>query len=233
MSVIVHGTAGGSISASGPARYGGETARRASAFEVSAGAALERWLGDMPGEFHLFHDLTGIRVATRGHGRSLGGANIDHVVLSDTGLLVVNAKGCGAGALEVRDGRGVLVRPDGTVRPERWLDLRRDYSLAAALVRDAELAGLRGRIAWVVPDTTDTSRASLRSARCLRFVRLAERPVFGRSALVSMGRVQFTGAVVQVHELLAGRLLAIWPRFFDGSGADPRDIASVARYVAR
>src|SRR6266566_2659145 len=38
-------------------------------------------------------------------------------------------------------GRGILIRPDGTVRPQRWLDSRRERSAAGVLVW---LTGLRG-----------------------------------------------------------------------------------------
>lgn len=169
MSVIVYGTPGGSLDASGAARYGQADARRGSWFERVTGGCLEGWLAETPGEYHLFHDLAGFdEVEGFGYGpMSLGGANIDHVILAGDGWLMVNAKGIGKGTLGLDDdGRGVLLRPDGKWKRHTWLERDTAYVHAGILMR---LTGAHGCWAWVVPDYTDLTHPSLAAARCLRY----------------------------------------------------------------
>ena len=116
MSVIVYGRPGASLEDGGAVRYGRDYARRGGFFERLAGGALEGWLADAPDHYHLLHDLTGFgTVAARpdlGLGpMDVGGANIDHVVLTGAGWLMVNAKGTGKGTLRLDErGCGVLVQ---------------------------------------------------------------------------------------------------------------------------
>ena len=66
---------------------------------------------------------------------------------------MIDSKGTGAGTLTLdARGRGVLVRPDGTTRPEPWLDSRKTYSAAGVMYR---LTGLPGCPVWVVPSATE------------------------------------------------------------------------------
>jgi hypothetical protein len=155
-SVHVHGVPGQRLLEDGARAYGAADASRGSFIEQAVARALEHWLSRRPDRagLHLFHDLGGFRdVAGHGFGPvSLGTANIDHVVLSGAQWLLIDAKGTGAGTLTTDDrGRGILIRPDGTVRPQRWLDSRRERSAAGVLVR---LTGLRGWPVWVLPDAT-------------------------------------------------------------------------------
>jgi hypothetical protein len=223
MSVTVHGRAGGSVARSS-ARYGAAVASRAAAFEAVVGAALEQWLAAADGEYHLFHDLTGLSVRVSAwEERGLGGANVDHVILAGSGLIVVNAKACGAGSLTVRRGRGVLVHADGTSRPESWLDQHRDYAVVSALTRAARLDGPRVSIAWVVPDGTDTSSRALAYARCVdptlrREPRENDSPFLSirRRAYLELepGKPRFgTGVIIRLGDLSAGVLATTWPRY--------------------
>ncbi|GGT04484.1 hypothetical protein GCM10010156_72850 [Planobispora rosea] len=165
MSVTVHGSPGGSLSESGGAKYGAD-ARRGAFHERRVAHALEQWLSTRADHFHLFHDLTGFH-QVRGAGlepRSLGSTNLDHVVLTGATWLIIDAKGCGAGTLMLDPrGKGVLLKPDGTVAPQPWLDDRRAYSRAGIIYRLT--GGLQGGTAWIVPDTTVLD-LSIRHAIC-------------------------------------------------------------------
>jgi hypothetical protein len=154
MSVTVHGTPGWSLTRSGSERYG-PNARRGAFHEKQVAQALERWLTARPDPFHLFHDLTGFDEET-GVGPNpldLGGTNIDHVVLTGDAWLIVDSKGCGAGTLGLdQQGKGVLVKDDGTTVAQKWLDSRRSYASAGLLYRLTD--GVKGQAAWIVPDAT-------------------------------------------------------------------------------
>jgi hypothetical protein len=214
MSVVVHGDPGQTLAAAGAAHYGRDVARRGAWFEGVTARALERWLAARPVTVHLFHDLTGFQL-TEGHGYrplALGTANIDHVILSSAGWVMVNAKGCAAGVLGTdARGRGVLTRPDGTITAQPWLDDRRSYSHAGALVR---LTGLKGWMVWLVPGKTSTTHPSLRRARCLRS----------------------TGMILNVGELMAGELMessVIAELLSLHRPAAPAAVAALDRHVAR
>ena len=185
MGVIVHGYPGRTLESGGEARYGRASTRRGAWFEGVTARALERWLSARRAKTHLSHDLTGFQ-HVEGHGYppvSLGAANIDHVILTGRGWLMVNAKDCGSGTLGTDSrGRGVLMHADGTLTPQPWLDDCRSYSHAGVLTR---LTGLKGCLVWVVPDGTSTTHPSAERARCLRY----------------------TGMIMTVGELLAGELL--------------------------
>jgi hypothetical protein len=213
VSVITHGCPGQTAAAAGAEQYGRGRSRRGAWFEGVTARALERWLTDRAEPAHLFHDLTGF-CGVEGNDLppvSLGNANIDHVILTGVGWIMVNAKGCGAGTLGTdQQGRGILSQPGGTVKRQGWLDSRESYSHAGVLVR---LTGLRGYPVWLVPDATDTSDPSLPGARCLRL----------------------GGAILTTAELLGGRLLE-YPgaaEILSGFGpADPANIAALARHVS-
>ncbi|MFI6883857.1 nuclease-related domain-containing protein [Streptosporangium canum] len=165
MSVTVHGTPGWSLNDSGGAKYGSD-ARRGAFHERQVAQALERWLTSRPDHFDLFHDLTGFH-QVRGAGLkplSLGSANLDHVVLTGATWLIIDAKGCGAGTLGVDSGgNGMLVKPNGTAVPQKWLDDGRAYSRAGIIYRLTD--GMRGQTAWIVPDTT-LLHPSVQQAAC-------------------------------------------------------------------
>ncbi|WP_152990674.1 nuclease-related domain-containing protein [Sphaerimonospora mesophila] len=165
MSVTVHGSPGWSLTDSGGAKYGSD-ARRGAFHERQVARALEQWLTARADHFHLFHDLEGLN-QVRGAGMkplSLGSANIDHVVLTGATWLIIDAKGCGAGTLGLdTDGKGMLVKADGTAVPQRWLDDRRAYSRGGIIYRLT--GGLRGGTAWIVPDTT-LLHPSIKHATC-------------------------------------------------------------------
>lgn len=163
MTVIVHGTAGGSVHEAAE-KYGRDSTRRGEYFERVTGGVLERWLSSRPGTFHLFHDLTRLDTAGHGYGRlNLGVANIDHLILTGSGWLTVDAKGTGAGRLTLDTaGHGVLVQGDEG-RPQPWMDSQRWYSMMGAVVR---LTGLHGWHLFAVSDKTRLD-PEIQNARCM------------------------------------------------------------------
>ncbi|MEU0238410.1 nuclease-related domain-containing protein [Nocardiopsis sp. NPDC006198] len=167
MSVTVYGTPGWSLTRSGSERYG-SSARRGAFHEKRVAQALELWLSERPGHFHLFHDLTGFDKET-GVGPDpldLGSTNIDHVVLSGNAWLIVDSKGCGSGTLGLdQRGKGVLVKEDGTTVAQEWLDSRRSYASAGLLYRLTD--GIKGQAVWIVPDTT-LLHPTVQQAACVR-----------------------------------------------------------------
>lgn len=120
MSAVVHGRAGQSLQEPDEWTWSGtSSARRGAFFEQRVAQMLHVWLAGRPAEVHVFHDLVGLNNVT-GAGCepiSLGGSNIDHLVLTGSTWLMIDAKGCGAGSLQVRQGKGVLVREDGSSTP--------------------------------------------------------------------------------------------------------------------
>ncbi|MFC4016030.1 nuclease-related domain-containing protein [Nonomuraea purpurea] len=165
MSVTVHGTPGWSLIDSGAAKYGAD-ARRGAFHEQQVAKALEQWLATRPDHFHLFHDLEGFH-QVRGGGLdplSLGTSNIDHLVLTGDTWLIIDAKGCGAGTLGLNpQGKGVLVKTDGTVVPQKWLDDGRAYSRGGVIYRLTDAT--QGQTAWIVPDST-LLHPSVQQATC-------------------------------------------------------------------
>ncbi|WP_157254792.1 nuclease-related domain-containing protein [Nonomuraea typhae] len=171
MSVTVHGTPGWSLNDTGAAKYG-SNARRGAFHERQVARALVQWLTSRPDHFHLFHDLEcfdQVRGANL-DALSLGTTNIDHVVLTGGTWLIIDAKGCGAGTLGLDlAGKGVLVRTDGTMVPQRWLDDGRAYSRAGIIYRLTD--AMPGQTAWIVPDTTSlhpSLRPDLRAAGSMK-----------------------------------------------------------------
>ena len=114
MALVVHGVPGRSLR---DTQVGDrDSARRGAWFEEQTGKALGRWFDGRPETFHVFHDLCGL-VNVSGAGLqpiSLGGSNIDHLILTGNGWVMVDAKGFAAGALRVRDGPNPFPY-DGTV----------------------------------------------------------------------------------------------------------------------
>ncbi len=82
---------------------------------------------------------------------SLGGSNIDHLVLTGNGWVMVDAKGCAAGALRVRDGHGHVAKEDGTEVAQPWLDDVKAYARAGVPYRLTE--GKTGVNVFAVPDS--------------------------------------------------------------------------------
>ena len=207
-SLHVHGSPGRSLREDGARMYGA-AARRGAFIEEATARALERWLSGRPdcAGLHLFHDLGGFRDVT-GCGLpplSLGTANIDHVILSGGRWLLVDAKGTAPGTLTTDSaGRGVLIEPDGSRRPEPWLDNTKMRSAAGVLVR---LTGLRGWPVWVVPDATEHDPGVLKA-----------RAFAPGGAICTIGDV-YSGSLDEV--------LAV-PQ----SPADPAAVAALARYLS-
>lgn len=78
---------------------------------------------------------------------TIGDANIDHLILSGSGFVAVNAKSSTAGTLTTDERScGVLVHEDGSTRPAPWLNSRRDYSALGIVVR---LTCLPGTTLWL------------------------------------------------------------------------------------
>ncbi len=116
--------------------------------------------------YHLFHDLVHLDRLT-GAGLpplSLGSTNIDHLVLTGAGWLLIDAKGCGAGVLGTDDeGRGQLIAPNGERVAQPWMDTSRSYSQAGAAYRLTD--GRKGQLVWVVPAETVIDETSAARAR--------------------------------------------------------------------
>jgi hypothetical protein len=206
----VHGIPGGNLARGGGRKYGAADASRGAFIERAVARALESWLSGRPDRdgLHLFHDLSGFRdVAGHGLGPvSLGTANMDHVILSGQRWILADAKGLGAGTLTTdARGRGVLIQPDGTEQPQRWMDVRTERSAAGVLVR---LTGLRGWPVWVLPDITTLDLDRLPAARIFR-----------------------AGATItQMSDIYAGGLDEVLPPA--QPPADPSAVAALARYTA-
>jgi hypothetical protein len=170
--------------------------------------ALHQWLAGRPDEVHVFHDLVGLNDVSGARLRpvSLGGTSIDHLVLAGSGWLMIDAKGCGAGSLQVRAGKGVLVRGDSAQVPQPWMDDCSAYSRAGVPYRLTE--GKAGIPVWVVPEATAYSHPSFRRARFLTRA----------------------GCVLNDAEVRAGELDACLP--IPADPADPRDVQRLRAYVS-
>ncbi|WP_074352773.1 hypothetical protein [Mycobacteroides abscessus] len=159
---------------------------------------------------HVFHDLTRFE-DVKGAGLpalSLGGSNIDHLLLTGCGWVMIDAKGCGAGTLGVdEDGNGILTDAAGNVRPQPWMDDLHSYSRAGVPFR---LTGGKGGVpVWVLPDETGYD-ASIAGARF----------------------VQKEATVLSLTELAQGALDQLWPLEAPAPEADPRDIARLRRHLS-
>lgn len=207
MAVVVHGVPGRSVS---DARVGDrDSARRGAWFEKQVGAALERWLEARPETFHLFHDLCGFdRVVGAGlKPLSLGDSNIDHLVLTGNGWVMVDAKGCAAGVLRVSDGHGQVLKDDGTEVPQLWLDDAKSYARAGVPYRLTD--GKAGVNVFVVPDSVKWDPDLVDEARA-----------FSRS-----------GAIVDVSGVRGGDLSLLFPP--GQSPADDADVERLRKYLYR
>ncbi|WP_158303096.1 nuclease-related domain-containing protein [Prauserella endophytica] len=168
MGAVVHGRPGQSLRQSDEWRWSGTAnARRGAFFEERVAQVLHLWLASRPDEVHVFHDLVGLNNIT-GAGLepiSLGGSNIDHLILTGGEWLMIDAKGCGAGSLRVEAGKGVLVRSDGSRSPQPWMDDQHAYSHAGVPFRLTN--GKGGAAIWVVPHETSYDHPSVPRARFL------------------------------------------------------------------
>lgn len=163
-----HGTPGGTLLAEcRDSSYPSRDRARGAFIEKATARALETWHHSRPdGDgIHIFHDLHGFG-SVSGHGYGpldVGNMNIDHLVLTGAMWLYIDSKGTGAGILAAnRHGKGVLVKPDGSVVPQLWMDTLHSYSAAGVLVR---LTGLTGQPVWVIPSHTRVHK-SVFQARC-------------------------------------------------------------------
>lgn len=169
MTVVHHGTPGATLDDTGRSKYGIVGTVGAN-FERQVAEALHTWLDGRPETVHVFHDLSGLDTIgsrnTQSRSLNLGTSNIDHVILTGCGWIMLDAKGVGRGQLRVERGRGVLVTSSGQRRRQPWLDDGRAYSRAGALY---DLTGdLTGTLVWVLPDEAQHDHPSLRTARCFR-----------------------------------------------------------------
>ncbi|GAA1104381.1 nuclease-related domain-containing protein [Nocardiopsis metallicus] len=164
MVVQVHGRPGTSLDTA--ADQYGSAARRGAFFERRVGQAVQGWLEGLPGVYHLFHDLVRLDHVT-GAGldpMSLGLTNIDHLALTGSGWLLIDAKGCGAGVLGTdARGKGQLTTPAGERVAQPWMDTGRSYSQAGVVYRLTN--GKKGQLVWVVPEDTDIHEPSAARAR--------------------------------------------------------------------
>jgi hypothetical protein len=202
-----YGIPGRSLEIDGTEKYG-PAAGVGAEFERRVAAAFDQWLSRRLETVHLFHDVRGLQTTNRRTGRrlNLGTNNIDHVMLTGAGWIMADAKGIGRGRLLVEHGRGVLVTPAGTRRPQPWLDDGRAYSRAGALF---DLTGLPGLMVWVLADDVDYSAFATQPPRCL----------------------QKGGYVVSLTELAAGELETAPELPPPYSPADPRAIAALQQKV--
>jgi hypothetical protein len=116
----------------------------------------------------------------------------------------------------------VLIGSKGAERAQPWLGQHRDYAVAAALIRAADLDAPEVRIAWVVPDATEPSDLVRAYADCLSPLppRLdpASRPsATGRRFALGPRKPRFSkGAIITVGELRSGAMASTWPDCFVG-----------------
>lgn len=216
MGAVVHGRAGQSLQQPDDWAWSGTAnARRGAFFEQRVAQVLHHWLGGRPDEVHLFHDLIGLNDVT-GAGlapRSLGGSNIDHLVLTGETWLMIDSKGCGVGGLRVEAGKGVLVKPDGGRSAEPWMDDRHAYSRAGIPYRLTE--GKGGTAIWVLPQATGYDHPTVTRARFL-----ADRPDGGRDGM----------CLLHDTEIAAGALDELLP--VPAVPANPRDVQRLHRHVS-
>ena len=93
---MVHGRAGQSLQEPDEWAWSGTTnVRRGAFFEQRGAQVLHHWLAGRPDEVHVFHDLVGLNNITGARLKpiSLGGSNIDHLVVTGGDWLMIDAKG--------------------------------------------------------------------------------------------------------------------------------------------
>jgi hypothetical protein len=134
-------------------------------FEAEVGRALEEWLRQRPGDAHLFHDLTNLNGTDGGTIPPMGPlpGNIDHLVLWEGGFLLVAAKACPVGRIEIRKHGAVHFFDDGSFRRVEWLNSLSWFRYFGYVARlcDCRIVGLP---MWVIPNHID---GDLSRARCL------------------------------------------------------------------
>lgn len=184
--------------------------RRGAFFERRVAAAIDRWLNHRTDTIHVFHDLTNF---TKVKGANLdaidlGNSNIDHLLLTGRGWVMLDAKGCGAGTLKVDgQGKGILIDTAGNIRPQPWMDDLHSYSRAGIAYRLT--GGKPGAAVWVVPEETDYDES-------IAEARFAERGA----------------TILNIKELAEGALDELEPLVFPATEADSRDIDRLRRHVA-
>ncbi|PKQ26640.1 MAG: hypothetical protein CVT64_02735 [Actinobacteria bacterium HGW-Actinobacteria-4] len=207
MAVVVHGVPGASL---GESSHGSrDDARQGAFFERVVGGVLESWLKQRSGVTHLFHDVADLRdiPGIAGLGPiSLGATNIDHVVLSGTKWLMVDAKNCAKGTLCVENKKGIVRRASGEIVPQPWLDSTKAKSQYGALFRVT--GGMDGTTVFVVPDTVALDE-TLRRARVWELM-----PAFARVSDVVQGGLDEIFSPSQPE-------------------ADPRDVEQLVQRLSR
>ena len=209
MPAITYGQPGQTLDRA-PVNGDAARSRRGAFFERRVAAAIDRWLKRRADTVHVFHDLTNF---TKVKGAKLdeidlGHSNIDHLLLTGRGWVMLDAKGCGAGTLKVDgNGKGILIDAAGNVRPQPWMDDLHSYSRAGAAYRLT--GGKPGAAVWVVPEETGYDQS-------IAEARFAERGA----------------TILNIKELAEGALDGLEPLIFPVSEADPKDIARLRRHVA-
>lgn len=178
-------------------------------FERQVAAALDRWLSRRPETVHVFHDLTRLDTVNGTSGRrlNLGTSNVDHLVLTGAGWIMIDAKRIGRGRLVVERGRGMLITPEGHRRPQPWMDDGRANSRAGCMFDLAKNMG--GEMVWVVPDEVDYSALAHQPPRCVRK----------------------RGYILTLAELAAGELEAIRELRPPYRAADPVHVARLKEHI--
>ena len=209
MAAITYGQPGNSLERS-PIAGDASSSRRGAYFERRVAAAIGCWLSRRRDTVHVFHDLTGFNNVTGANlgSMDLGRSNIDHLLLTGRGWVMIDAKGCGAGRLTIdRHGKGILIDTAGTARPQPWMDDLHSYSRAGIVYRLT--SGKAGEAVWVLPDETqyDDTIAEARFA-------------------------QRGGTVLSLTELGDGALDELAPLAFPAPPASPADIARLCRHLS-
>jgi hypothetical protein len=209
MPAITHGQPGQTLSLT-PVRGDAASSRRGAFFERRVAAAIEHWLGRRADTIHVFHDLTNFHDVKGANltAVGLGQTNIDHLLLTGRGWVMLDAKGCGAGTLQVDDeGKGILVDTAGNVRPQPWMDDLHSYARAGIAYRLT--GGKTGVPVWVLPEQTHYDES-------IAEARFAERGA----------------TILNIAELAQAALDELAPLAFPAPEADPQDIARLRRHVA-
>lgn len=183
-----------------PIKGGIARSRRGAFFERRVAAAIDHWLRHRVDTIPVFHDLTNFTNVKGANldAIDLGRSNIDHLLLTGRGWVMLDAKGCGAGTLGVDgQGKGILTDTTGNVRPQPWMDDQHSYSRAGIAYRLT--GGKRGAAVWVVPEETHCDESIAKA-------RFAERGA----------------TILNIKELAEGALDVLESLVFPTPGAAPR-----------
>src|SRR6266513_1343642 len=136
----VHGMPGSTLEANNS--YGERDIGRGAFFEQVTARVLAGWLASRPDRngIHVFHSLGGFGAVSGARLSAIDAGqkwDLDHLVLTGGKWIMLNSKGIGNGTLAVigPPPKGVLVKNDGTTKPQPWMDTNTSYTMAGIIYR--------------------------------------------------------------------------------------------------